>query len=169
MFIFQSYNIKVKVYFHNNHWIKYSYFQCINLFFGLLIIFCEKEHFLSTWPCLHHECYWTNHMNCTIYMVQLIATQLQHCQNNSFSINMQLHIYNHDVMLTFLIYTHPLKFDTWHYEDFWILKLFSFWNINLHHLLWLLMMFQDYDTWHNKKIATWHINWIYKKLNKYLF
>jgi hypothetical protein len=59
-------------------------------------------------------------MSSTIYMVQLIAIPLQLGQNNSFSTNMQFHIYNHDVMLMLLIYIHPLKFDTWHYEDFWI-------------------------------------------------
>jgi hypothetical protein len=33
---------------------------------------------------------------------------------------MQLHDnYTHDVMLTSLFVIHLLKFDTWHYEDFW--------------------------------------------------
>jgi hypothetical protein len=39
-------------------------------------------------------------------------------------------------------------------------------NIDLHCPLWLLMMIQDYNTWHNKKIATWHINYILEILNK---
>jgi hypothetical protein len=31
---------------------------------------------------------------------------------------MQLHYnYNHNVMWMLLIFIHPLKFDTWHYED----------------------------------------------------
>jgi hypothetical protein len=51
---------------------------------------------------------------------------------------MQLHYnYNHNVMLMQVIFIHPLKFDTWHYEDFWI-NFFK--NIDLHHLLWLLMV-----------------------------
>jgi len=60
------------------------------------------------------------HLQFTIYMVQLIATQLQLSQNNSFSITMQLH-YNctYDVMLMSLIIIHLLKIDMWHYEDFW--------------------------------------------------
>ncbi len=49
------------------------------------------------------------------------AIWLQLCQNNSFSTTMQLHYnYNHNVMLMLLIFIHPLKFDTWHYENFWI-------------------------------------------------
>ncbi len=42
-----------------------------------------------------------------------------------FSTNMQLHNYNHDVMLTLLIFIHPLKFDTWYYENFWIKMFFE--------------------------------------------
>jgi hypothetical protein len=63
---------------------------------------------------------------------------------------MQLH-YNttHHVMLTPLIVIHLLKFNMWHYEIFWT-NYFFFQNIDLHHLLWLLMMVQNYDTWHNK-------------------
>jgi hypothetical protein len=55
-----------------------------------------------------------------VYMMQLIVTQLQLYQNNSFSTTMQLH-YNctHGVMLTLLIVIHLLKSNTWHYEDFW--------------------------------------------------
>jgi hypothetical protein len=42
------------------------------------------------------------------------------CQNNSFLTTMQLHyIYTHNVVLMSLIVIHPLKFDMWHYEDFW--------------------------------------------------
>jgi len=47
-------------------------------------------------------------------MVQLIATELQLFQNNSFSTTMQLHNYTHDVMLTSLIVIHLLNYDTWH-------------------------------------------------------
>jgi len=48
-----------------------------------------------------------------------IATQLQLCQNNSFSIIMQFH-YNctHDVMLASIIVIHLLQSNMWHYEDF---------------------------------------------------
>jgi hypothetical protein len=49
--------------------------------------------------------------------MQLIATQLQLNQNNSFSTIMQLHNNStHDVMLISLIVTHVLKFDKLHYE-----------------------------------------------------
>jgi hypothetical protein len=52
--------------------------------------------------------------------MQLIATQLQFYQNNMFSITMQFHYnYTHDVMLMSLIVIHLLKYDIWHYEDFW--------------------------------------------------
>jgi hypothetical protein len=30
-------------------------------------------------------------------------------------------------------------------------QIIIFWNIDLHYSLWLLMMVQGYDTWHNKK------------------
>jgi hypothetical protein len=52
-------------------------------------------------------------------MVQLIATQLQLSQNNSFSTIIQFRYnYIHDVMLMSLIVIHLLKFNMWHYEDF---------------------------------------------------
>jgi hypothetical protein len=52
--------------------------------------------------------------------MQIIATQLQLYQNKSFSTTMHLHNnYTHDVMLTSLIVIHPLKSNTWHYENFW--------------------------------------------------
>ncbi len=59
-------------------------------------------------------------MQLNIYTMQLIAIQLQFNQNNLFSTIMQFH-YNstHDFMLMSLIVIHILKFDTWHYEDFW--------------------------------------------------
>jgi hypothetical protein len=64
------------------------------------------------------------------------AMQLQFYLNNSFSIIMQFHYnYSHNVMLTLLIFIHPLKFDMWFYEDFWIWKLFSSWSTDFHHLL----------------------------------
>jgi hypothetical protein len=101
---------------------------------------------------------WVVELQLTIYMVQFIATQLQLNQNNSFSTTIQFHYnYIHDVMLTSLNVIHLLKFNMWHYEDFWT---FSFQNINLYRPFWLLMMVCDYDTWHNKKIATWHIDCI---------
>jgi hypothetical protein len=52
-----------------------------------------------------------------------------------------------NVMLTLPIFIHPLKFG--------IMKLFRFknyflvWNIDIHCLLWLLMMVRNYDMWHN--------------------
>jgi hypothetical protein len=90
---------------------------------------------------------WVVGLQLIVYTVQLIVTQLQLCQNNSFSTTMQLH-HNctHDVMLTSLIVIHPFKFNTWHYEYFWI---FFFGNIHLHHPLWLLMMVWNCDMWHN--------------------
>jgi hypothetical protein len=46
---------------------------------------------------------------------------MQLCQNDSFLTTMQFHYkYNHNVMLMLLIFIRPLKFDTSHYEDFWI-------------------------------------------------
>jgi hypothetical protein len=62
---------------------------------------------------------WITKLQLIIYMEQLIVTQLQLCQNNSFSIIMQFHYnYTHDVMLASLIVIHLLQSDMWHYEDF---------------------------------------------------
>jgi uncharacterized membrane-anchored protein len=63
---------------------------------------------------------WIAKLQLIVYIMQLIATQLQHNENNSFSIIVQFH-YNrtHDVMLMPLIIIHLLKFDTWHYEKIW--------------------------------------------------
>jgi len=104
---------------------------------------------------------WIVELQLIIYIVQLIEIQLQLNQNNSFSTIIQLH-YNctHDVMLMSLIVINLLNFDTWHYEKNWTWKLFSFQNINLHCSLWLLMVVRNCDTWQNKRIATWHINYI---------
>jgi len=56
----------------------------------------------------------------TVYMVQLIAIQLQLNQNNSSSITIQFHNnYTHDFMLMSLIVIHLLKSNTWNYEFFW--------------------------------------------------
>jgi hypothetical protein len=94
---------------------------------------------------------WITKLQLTVYTMQLIANQLQIIQNNPFSITMQFHYnYTHDVMLMSLIVIHLLKYNMWHYEDFW--TQFFFQNIDLHHPLWLLMMVQDYDMWHNKKL-----------------
>jgi hypothetical protein len=50
---------------------------------------------------------WVTKLQLTVYMVQLIATQLQLNQNNSFSTTIQLHYnYTHGVMLTSLIVIH---------------------------------------------------------------
>jgi len=64
---------------------------------------------------------WVVELQLIIYMVQLIAIQLQLCRNHTFSTTMQPHYnYSHDVMLTLIIFIHPLKLNMWHYEDFWI-------------------------------------------------
>jgi len=97
------------------------------------------------------------HLQLTVYMVQLITTQLQLCQKNSFSTIMQFpYDYNHNVMLM-SFFIHPSKFNTWHYEDF----LWFFWNIDIHCPLWLFVL-DGLGLWHvaQSKVAMWHINWI---------
>jgi hypothetical protein len=76
--------------------------------------------------------------------------------NNSFSSIMQLlYNYNHIVMLTSL-FIHSSKHTTlWRFlDDF-------FWNVNVHHLLWLFIL-DGFKLWHltHSKVATWHINGI---------
>jgi hypothetical protein len=62
----------------------------------------------------------------TVYIVQLVATQLQLSQNNLFSTTMQLHHnYTYDVMMTSLIIIHLLKSNMWHYGNFWTLFFFE--------------------------------------------
>jgi hypothetical protein len=49
---------------------------------------------------------------------------------------MQLHYKcTHDVMLMSLIVIHLFKFNMWHYENFWKLKIIIFQNIDLHNPL----------------------------------
>ncbi len=108
---------------------------------------------------------WVVELQLIVCMVQLIATQLQFNQNNLFLTTIQFHYnYTYDVMLMSLIVIHLLKFDMWPYEDFWILKFFE--KFDLHHPLWLLTMVWDCDMGHNKKITTWHINYI---LENYIY
>jgi hypothetical protein len=61
---------------------------------------------------------WVAQLQFIVYTMQLIATQLQLSQNNSFSTTMQFHYNTHDVILMSLIVIHIFKFNTWHYEDF---------------------------------------------------
>jgi len=63
---------------------------------------------------------WVAKLQLTIYTMQLITIQLQLCQNNSFSITIQLHYdCTHDIMLTSLVVNHLLKSNMWQYEEFW--------------------------------------------------
>jgi hypothetical protein len=120
----------------------------------------ENEMFLS-----HHQTYWV--IVIMVYDIDMPWmlmdklhelqnynwTQLQFCQNNSFSITMQFdYNYIHDVMLTSLIIIHQLKYDMWHYEKFGH-KNHYFWNINIYCPLWLLMMVQECDKWHNTSLS----------------
>jgi hypothetical protein len=62
---------------------------------------------------------WVVELQFTSYIVQLITTQLQFNQNNSFSTIIQFHCNcTHDVMLMSLIVINLLKSNTWCYEKF---------------------------------------------------
>ncbi len=50
--------------------------------------------------------------------MQLIATQLQPSQNNTFSTTIQLHD-NCRCHVDIINYHPSIKFDTWHYEKNW--------------------------------------------------
>jgi hypothetical protein len=114
----------------------------------------EKNVFCN-WPC--NSFFW---IVMDIYNSPYIrCNSLQLNQKNSFSTTILFHYnYTHDVMLMSLIVIHLLKSNTWHYKEF---LTFKNQNIDLHCPLWCLMTIQDYNMWHNKKIATWHINYIY--------
>jgi hypothetical protein len=105
----------------------------LQLSFWVVMTTCNSPYFYTL--SVIKQVAWVVQLQLIIYVVQLIATRLQLCRNHSFSTIMQLHYnYSHNVMLTLLIFIHTLKLDMWHYEDFWIF----FWNIDFHHLLWLL-------------------------------
>jgi hypothetical protein len=105
------------------------------------------------WPfaTLHIDAWWV--LTTKLHeLLQFIVYTVQLCQNNSFSINMQLRYnHTHDFMLTSLIVIHLLKYDTWHYKKLGI-NYILFWNIDLHCPLCLLMMIWGCDMWHNKKL-----------------
>jgi hypothetical protein len=110
---------------------------------------------------------WVAKLQFIVYATQLITTQLQLYQNNSFSTIMWFH-YNctHDVMMMSLIVIHPWKYDTWHMKFFGH-KIIIFSNIDFYCPLWLLMMIWNCDTWHNKKIphGILVVFWIFSKIS----
>jgi hypothetical protein len=60
----------------------------------------------------------------------VLQLALQFNWNNLFSTTLQFHYnYNHNIMLTLLIFIHPLKFDTWHNSKLPYGVLIEFWNI----------------------------------------
>ncbi len=123
--------------------------------FSIAMTTCNLVYF-TLWM-LSYKLHELQELQFIVYAIQLIVIKLQLYGNNLVSTSMQLHNYNHNIMLPLLIFIHPLKFDMWHYDDFWIIL---FLNIDLHCLVWLLMMVWNYDMWHNNFFATWHINWI---------
>jgi hypothetical protein len=74
--------------------------------------------------------------SCISLHIQCNSLQLNYkfYQHNSFSTIMQLHYdYTHDVILMSFIVIHLLKFDTWHYEFFWIYIFFEILISNVHY------------------------------------
>jgi hypothetical protein len=95
-----------------NFWVTMT--TCNSLYFALWML-SNKLHELQE-------------LQLIVYTMQLIAIQLQFYGNNSVSTSMQLHNYNHDIMLPLLIFIHPLKFHMWHYDDFWINFFLKYWS-----------------------------------------
>jgi hypothetical protein len=96
---------------------------------GLPTQFLNYNDHFQLYLFLHYKWYRTSHLSCkncnSSYIwcnsMQLITIPLQLCQNNSFSTIMQVHYnYCHNIILTLLIFIHSLKFDMWHYGDFWM-------------------------------------------------
>jgi hypothetical protein len=101
-------------------------------------------------------------------MVQLIATPLQFNQNNSFSTTIQLNYnYTYDVILTSLIVIPFIKI--WHIALWRFLDIKKNRNIDLRHPLRLLMVVQDCDMWHKKKLPHGILIVFWKYLFIYLF
>ncbi len=127
---------------------------------GFVIQFFELQ-----WPFAIHYIYTLWVLTDKLHELQscnslyIWCNSLQLYQNNSFSTTMQFHYYyTHDVMLTSLIVIHLLNMTCSTIKIFG--HYFFFQNIDLHCTLWLWMMVQDCDMWHNTKFATWHINYI---------
>jgi len=148
----------------------------LQLGFWIVMTICNSlaTHCNSTYF-YRRECYWTSCMNCNkcnaLYNVKLYTyvihvTQMQLCRYNYCATLIQLVCnYHSNVMLTSL-FIDPSKFDTWPCGDF-LAKLFSFWNVNFHHPLWLFI-YNGFILWHmaQSKVPMGHINWDLKiKLN----
>jgi hypothetical protein len=100
-----------------------------------------------------------NHIQITLCHV-ICAIQFQLCRNNYYITIMQLLCnYNGNVMLMPFPSIHQnLTHDIM--EIFgWKLLFFEILISTIHYDC-LFMMELDCDTWHNLKVATWHINWI---------
>jgi hypothetical protein len=78
-----------------------------------------------------HECYLTSCTSCNRcnspymkpYTYAIRTTHSQSCKNNYFVTLIQLICnYHGNVMLT-SFFINPSKFDTWHYEEFWVIFL----------------------------------------------
>ncbi len=126
--------VKIKPYFHNI--MRKGVFFAI----GLAIHFLNSNDHLQFSIFLCCECYWTSCMNCKNYnSLYIWCDSLQLDCNNYFSTTMQL---SHNVMLM-SFFIHSSKFNTWHYEDFWV----TFWNIDIYYPLWLFIL-DDFKLWH---------------------
>jgi hypothetical protein len=96
---------------------------CVNVIEQVAWITIDVTHHI--WNCIQITLY---HLICAI--------QFQLCRNNYYIIIMQLVCnYYGSVMLT-SFFINPSKFDSWHYGDFWM-KIIIFWNIDLHHQLFM--------------------------------
>jgi len=112
------------------------------------------------WPLITHcisillgsECYHTSCKSCNSLYIWCKSMQL--CHNNSFPTTTQFpYDYNHNLMLM-SFFSHSSKINTWHYG-------FFFWNIDIHHPLWLFILY-DLKLWHVAQffLKMWNINWI---------
>jgi hypothetical protein len=112
------------------HYEKKGYFVI-----DLVTQFLNCNHHLQFIIFLRYECYQTSRMSCKSYnSLYIRCNSLQFCQNNSFLTNMQFHYnYNHNVMLTLLIFIHPLKIDKWHNKKMPHNILIEFSNIHISH------------------------------------
>jgi hypothetical protein len=103
-----------------------------------------------------HECHSTN---CTSYnrcnspymkpyTYAIHTTHLQLCRNNYFVTLIQLICKYHGNVRLASFFICPSKFDTWYFEDFWVI---FFENIDFHHHYdCSFIMVLDFDTCHNK-------------------
>jgi hypothetical protein len=140
----------------------FEFLECkgvLQLALQLSFLGCNDDLQLTIF--LHCECYqinyknynspyiWSNSLQFNCNSITFLSKQLIF---NYCAIPLQLLPKCHTNATNFHPSIKILHMALWRFLDFFFL------SIDVHHLLWLLMMVWNYEMWHNKKIVKWHIN-----------